>query len=50
MALHALDDERARLRAAAADLDAIAHHFLVGWLAQHAVVEEFFAARRGPSS
>ena len=33
MALHAVDIERARLRAAAADLDAIAQHLDIGRLA-----------------
>jgi hypothetical protein len=47
VALHAVDIERAGLRAAAADLDAVAHHLEIGGLAQHAMVE-FFAARRRP--
>ncbi len=47
VALHAVNVKRARLRAAAADLDAIAELFDIAGLAQHAVVE-FLAARRGP--
>src|SRR6516164_10148322 len=39
MALPALDIERAGLRAAAADLDAIAHRLLIGGFAQNAMVE-----------
>src|ERR1700719_5198221 len=44
MALQAVDIERAGLRTAAADLDAVAEHFLAGGFAEHAMVE-FLAAR-----
>src|SRR5258708_37287845 len=47
MALDPVDIKRARLRAAAADLDAIPQYLDVAGLAEHAVVE-FLAARRGP--
>src|SRR5437879_3830618 len=47
VALDPVDIERARLRAAAADLDAIAEFLDIAGLAQHAVVE-FLAARRRP--
>ncbi len=47
MALHAIDIERAGLRAAAADLDAIAEHLDIGGLAKYAMVE-FLAARGDP--
>ena len=43
VALHAVDIERAGLRAAAADLDAVAEHLDIGGLAEHAMVE-FLAA------
>src|SRR5262249_55585250 len=46
MALHALDVERAGLRAAAADLDGIAEHLDIGGLAEHAMIELFAALRR----
>ncbi len=47
MALDAVDVERARLRAAAADLDAIAELLDIGGFAEHAMVE-FLAARGRP--
>src|ERR1700752_207352 len=47
MALLAFNIKRARLRAAAADLDAVAQLLLVGGFAQHAMIE-FFATRRDP--
>src|SRR3984893_14786732 len=47
MALDAIDVKRAGLRAAAADLDAIAELLDIAGLTQHAVVE-FLAARRDP--
>ena len=47
VALHAVDIERAGLRAAAADLDAVAERLDIGGLAEHAMVE-FLAARRRP--
>ena len=47
MALHAVDMERAGLRAAAADLDAVAEHFDIRRLAEHAMIE-FLAALRAP--
>ena len=43
VALHAVDMERAGLRAAAADLDAIAEHLDIRRLAEHAMIE-FLAA------
>src|SRR5450432_1795607 len=46
MALHAIDMERAGLRAAPADLDAVAQRFEIGGLAQYAVVEGLAARRR----
>src|SRR3954468_6763342 len=46
MALPAVYDQNAGLRAAAADLDAVAHHLLVGRLAEHAVIELFAAVGR----
>ena len=49
VALHAVDIERAGLRAAAADLDAVAEHFDIGRLAEHAMVE-FLAALGAPTS
>ena len=45
--LDAIDIERARLRAAAADLDAIAQHLDIRGLAEHAMIE-FLAARGDP--
>ena len=47
VALDAVDIERARLRAAAADLDAVAEFLDIAGLAEHAMVE-FLAARRRP--
>src|SRR5947209_12165266 len=47
MALHAVDDQRARQRAAPPDLDAVAELLDIAGLAQHAMIE-FLAARRGP--
>ena len=47
MALHAVDIQRAGLRAAAADLDAVAEHFDIAGLAEHAMVE-FLAALGAP--
>ena len=47
MALDAVDIERARQRAAAADLDAVAERLDIAGLAEHAMVE-FLAARRDP--
>ena len=47
VALHAVDIERAGLRAAAADLDAVAHHLDIGGLAEHAMIE-FLAALGDP--
>src|SRR5256886_14244041 len=47
VALHAVDVERARQRAASADLDAIAELLEIRGLAEHAMVE-FLAARRRP--
>src|SRR5947209_8580713 len=47
MALHAIYKERARLRAAAADLDAVAELLDVAGLAEYAMVQ-FLAARRQP--
>src|SRR5581483_205473 len=47
MALHAFDNQRAGLRTAAADLDAVAHRLLIARLAQHAMVE-LVAARGDP--
>src|SRR6516165_1392673 len=46
MALHAVDIKRARLRAAAADLDAVTQHFEIGRFAQHAMIESLAARRR----
>src|SRR2546430_7242321 len=47
VALHAVDVKRARWRAGAADLDAIAELLEIRGLAEHAMVE-FLAARRRP--
>src|SRR5262245_62096069 len=47
MALHAVDIERAGLRAAAADLDAVAEHLDIGGFAEHAMIE-FLAAPGAP--
>src|ERR1700730_11780728 len=47
VSLDAVDIKRARLRAAAADLDAIAQRLDIGGLAEHAMVE-LLAARRRP--
>lgn len=43
----AFDEKRSRLRAAAADVDGAAHHFLTGRLTQDATVE-FLAPRGSP--
>ena len=47
VALHAVNMQRARLRAAAADLDAVAHHLDIAGLTDHAMIE-FLSPCGGP--